>query len=71
MLCLNSSSIMKQCNVSLVAKNRNRRQADRLYHLYDHLVVEHTLFKIIKGTHVKNGISGIPHMLHFNHAVCQ
>ena len=30
----------------------------------------YTLLKIIKGTHVRNGIAGLPDMLHFVHDVC-
>ena len=30
---------------------------------------KYTPLKIIKGTHVRNVISGLPYMLHFTHAV--
>ena len=30
----------------------------------------YTLLKIIKGTHVRNGITDLPYILHFMHDVC-
>ena len=35
------------------------------------ILVSNTLLKIIKGTHVRNVISGLPYMSHFMHSVCQ
>ena len=31
---------------------------------------KYTLLKIIKGTHVRNVIAGLPYMLHFMHVMC-
>ena len=33
-------------------------------------MVQTTLLKIIKGTHVRNGITDLPYILHFMHDVC-
>ena len=38
--------------------------------VYSCMSVRHTLLNIIKGTHISNGITGLPNMLQCMHVVC-
>ena len=74
-------TVQSMYNVHTKKQNNNNNTSGRWSHrcgnvasLFKQIptyIYIYTLLKIIKGTYVRNVISGLPYMLHFMNSVCQ